>query len=68
MCYECTQLGGLAEWFTQIDTSQSMIEVDMSYNVPKDGPSEKGATDTSAKDRPKDGSHHNFCHKKQHSH
>ena len=34
MCYECTQLGGLAEWFTQIDTSESLLEVDMPYTVP----------------------------------
>ena len=34
MCYECTQLGGLAEWFTQINTSQSLIEVHMPYTAP----------------------------------
>ena len=42
MCYECTQLGGLAEWFTRIE----LIEVDMPYTVPEIRPSEVGATDT----------------------
>ena len=66
-CYMCTQLGGLAEWFIQIDTSQSMIEVDMPYTMPEIGPSKEGATDRSAKDGPKDSSHHEFHHIKQHS-
>ena len=45
-----------------------MIEVDMPYTVPEIGPSEEGVTDTSAKGRPKDSSHHEFHHIKQHSH
>ena len=66
-CYVYTQLDGLAEWFTWIGTSRSVTEVDMP-TVYEIAPSEEGATDTSAKDRPKDSSHHNFHPIKQHSH
>ena len=52
----------------KLDTSQSMKEVDMAYNVAEIGRSEEGATDTSAKGRPKNCSRHDFCHIKQHGH
>ena len=44
-----------------------MIEVDMPYTVPAIRPSEEGATDRSAEDKPKDSCHHKFHYIKQHS-
>ena len=66
-CQVYTQLDGLAEWVTWIGTSHSVIEVDMP-TVCEIEPSEEWATDTSAKDRSKDSSRHNFHHIKENSH